>query len=298
MNKKIILRLVCVVLVLLLSESLLIAYALQIRGLSQTTFIFHIGLQEVQINQERWIMDVAPELKNHRTFIPLRFLVEKMGAEVSWRENPDISGEGVITIQFTHSSGYYKKIILHTNYTAVFIETKQNEQTDPTIQTITLDVAPYIKLPNNRTLVPIRFVSESVGAVVTWEENTQQVMVVWNGFAPPNPELTLQSFSQPLPKMEWSKQMESNAVQRGNCIQSTIDGGYILCGSEDVSDNEMGIYITKLTAEGTPEWEKRLVAENGLSTGVFVNQTADNGYLVIGNYTNPTEEIQSDIILY
>ncbi len=297
LNKKITLRFVCMVSSLLLSGSLL-ANAVQIQELSQTTFIFHIGLQEVQINQERWTMDVAPELKNHRTFIPLRFLVEKMGAEVNWKENPDISGEGVIIIQFTHSSGYNKKIILHTNHTTVFIETKLNEQTDPTVQTITLDVAPYIKIPNNRTLVPIRFVSETVGAVVTWEENTQQVMVVWNGFTPPNPELTLQSFSQPLPKTEWSKQMESDAVQRGSCIQSTIDGGYILCGSEDVSDNEMGIYIAKLTAEGTPEWEKRLVAENGLSTGVFVNQTADNGYLVIGNYTNPTEKIQSDIILY
>jgi hypothetical protein len=29
-------------------------------------------------------MDVAPEIKNGRTFVPLRFVTETLGAEVEW----------------------------------------------------------------------------------------------------------------------------------------------------------------------------------------------------------------------
>ena len=261
-------------------------------------FLFRIGQTEVLINQEKWVMDAAPELKNHRTFIPLRFLAEKMGALVTWKENPDIPGEGVVIIQFSHSSGYYKKIILHTNHTTVFVETKLSDQAQPSVQTSVLDVAPYIKIPNNRTLVPLRFVSESVGAQVTWEEQTQQVTVTWNGFFPPSTTKSTLFMSQPKPKMEWSRQLRSASVQRGKFIQPTIDGGYILCGSEDLSDSELGLYVAKLNNEGTPEWEKRLVKESGLISGVFVNQTADNGYLVVGNYANPAISVDNDIVLY
>ncbi|MGB9846734.1 MAG: copper amine oxidase N-terminal domain-containing protein, partial [Desulfotomaculales bacterium] len=40
-----------------------------------------------------------------------------------------------------------------------------------------LDAAPYVDTPANRTLVPVRFVSEALGAEVEWSAETRQVTV-------------------------------------------------------------------------------------------------------------------------
>lgn len=296
--KKLSVRILCFGCILFISAGRFIVADPACHGNSLTTFIFQIGNSEVLVNQETWRMDVAPELTNHRTFIPLRFLAEKMGAVVSWKENPSLIGEGAISIQFAHPSGYQKKIVLHTNYHSVFVETKLNAQSEATIQTITLDAAPYIKVPNNRTLVPLRFISETVGAKVSWEEGNQSITVVWEGFYPPDEKDLLSSRLLPQPKIEWSQQMSSQGVQRSAFIQSTIDGGYILCGSHEDAHDQSGVYIVKLTGEGKPEWEKTLIKEEGYSFGVYVNQTADNGYLVVGNYVNPLQINLCDIILY
>ena len=42
-------------------------------------------------------------------------------------------------------------------------------------KTVTLDVAP--QLLNDRTMVPLRFVVESLGAIVEWEDVTQTVTI-------------------------------------------------------------------------------------------------------------------------
>jgi len=295
--KKLTLRVLCIGWILFLSAGSFIFTDESCHGNSLTTFIFQIGNTEVLVNQTIWRMDVAPELTDHRTFIPLRFLAEKMGAVVSWKENPSQIGEGAISIQFTHPSGYQKKIVLHTNYHTVFVETTLNAQSEPTIQTITLDAAPYIKIPNNRTLVPLRFISETVGAKVSWEESTQSITVEWEGFYPPEEKVLLDSSLLPQPKIEWSLQMPSQAIQRGEYIQSTIDGGYILCGSQEDTKNQ-SIYIVKLKSDGSPEWEKNLSEEEGFSYGVYISQTADNGYLVVGNHINPLKINLCDIVLY
>ena len=42
---------------------------------------------------------------------------------------------------------------------------------------VVLDVAPFIV--NGRTLVPIRFISETFGAQVNWDGNTKTVTIVY-----------------------------------------------------------------------------------------------------------------------
>lgn len=45
----------------------------------------------------------------------------------------------------------------------------------------TLDFAPFLKPGVNRTMVPIRFVSESLGASVKWDAVTRRVVVNYEG---------------------------------------------------------------------------------------------------------------------
>lgn len=62
---------------------------------------------------------------------------------------------------FYISLDYYKKI-------------KDNEQT-----TYKMDVAPYIK--NDRTMLPLRYVAEAIGAEVRWEDSTRTAYFTKNG---------------------------------------------------------------------------------------------------------------------
>ncbi|MFJ7369401.1 stalk domain-containing protein [Lysinibacillus sp. NPDC098008] len=86
--------------------------------------------------------DVAPEMTNNRTMVPLRVISENLGAQVHWQD---------------------AKIILTSDKTVIQLQPNSH-----TIikngQTAQLDVQPYIK--NNRTFVPLRFIAETFGSQV------------------------------------------------------------------------------------------------------------------------------------
>jgi hypothetical protein len=48
------------------------------------TIIMQIGNISAFINGKEYILDAAPEIKNSRTFIPLRFVVEAFEAHIEW----------------------------------------------------------------------------------------------------------------------------------------------------------------------------------------------------------------------
>jgi len=45
-------------------------------------------------------------------------------------------------------------------------------------ESVTLDAAPYIDESSGRTLVPIRFISESMGYSVTWDDEEKTVRIL------------------------------------------------------------------------------------------------------------------------
>ena len=100
-------------------------------------------------------MDVAPYIKGDRTYVPMRYLGEILGAEVVWDDaaRTVTLTKGDTTVVFTIGS---------TSYT-VNGEAK------------TADVAPEIA--NDRTMLPARFVAEAFGAVVGWDAATQTVLI-------------------------------------------------------------------------------------------------------------------------
>ncbi|HOM01494.1 MAG TPA: copper amine oxidase N-terminal domain-containing protein [Acetivibrio sp.] len=61
-----------------------------------------------------------------------------------------------------------KTVVLQVNNT---VATVNNES-------VTLDVAPYIDKTSNRTLVPLRFISESLGYTVTWDGEEKTVRIL------------------------------------------------------------------------------------------------------------------------
>lgn len=108
-----------------------------------------IGDLESTINGKEILNDVAPIIIHNRTMVPIRFIAENMGAKVDWVDETR----------------------------TVIIKLDQK-----TIQMIIgeeikgFDVPPTIV--DNRTLVPIRYVSEKLGATVLWFPETQSVSIV------------------------------------------------------------------------------------------------------------------------
>lgn len=95
--------------------------------------------------------DTAPEQKNNRTMVPLRVISENLGAQVHWQDSQ-------ITLTMDQTT-----IKLNLNNRTV-IKNGEKEQ---------LDVQPYMK--NNRTYVPIRFIAETFGSQVHYNQGTVNI---------------------------------------------------------------------------------------------------------------------------
>ncbi len=99
--------------------------------------------------------NVVPYIKNDRTMVPLRFITESLGAEIVWDEE-----RGGCTVK----KG--KKEIIITFGSAEF--TVNGE-------TVTYD-AP-IEVMEDRTMVPVRFISEQFDCDVYWNATNRAVVV-------------------------------------------------------------------------------------------------------------------------
>ena len=113
-----------------------------------------VGKEKYVTNNKEKTLDVPPYIRDGRTMVPIRFVAEGLGAEVSFNADTEeihIYGESVIRLQIDQKS-----------YTVDGIE-KQ------------MDVAPYIK--DGRTMVPVRFVAEGLGAEVSFNADTKEISI-------------------------------------------------------------------------------------------------------------------------
>lgn len=111
----------------------------------------------VKVNGEEIITDVAPVMENDRILLPMRAIFETLGCNVSYREN-----EGKQFVTAFHGD---RQVVLEIGKKEITVDG----------ETKALDVA--AKIENDRTLVPVRAVSEAMDADVKWdgETNTAEV---------------------------------------------------------------------------------------------------------------------------
>ena len=111
----------------------------------------------IWINGEKVESEVDPVTENDRTLVPLRAIFEAMGAEVSWddaSQTAKVAADG-ITIQVVIDDVVMKK----------------------NGEDVILDVP--ARLINDRTMVPVRAISEGIGADVDWNEEEQKVLITY-----------------------------------------------------------------------------------------------------------------------
>lgn len=110
----------------------------------------------VTVNGEKVVFDQPPVIENGRTLVPFRAVLEKMGAEVGWDKDTQ-----TVTCKLGD-----REVSLVIN---------SEKMTVPEGE-ITLDVP--AKIIGSRTMVPVRAVSEGLGAEVNWDNDTRTVTVV------------------------------------------------------------------------------------------------------------------------
>jgi hypothetical protein len=111
----------------------------------------------VVVNGAGVTFDQPPVERAGRVFVPLRGVFERLGASVVYA-NGDINAQG---------SG--RSVHLHIGSTQAVVNG----------QTLTMDVAPFVI--GARTLVPLRFVAQSLGAAVNWNQSNNTAYIQGNG---------------------------------------------------------------------------------------------------------------------
>lgn len=144
----------------------------------QIIIMFTIGSNVVYVDGYKWPrdLDTAPFITvNDRTMVPFRFIGERLGATLDYSPKPQ-TGEKPQPVEKV----WYE--IDSATEGHVLVEVWMNKTTaKKNGKPYEMDQAPFIK--NGRTVVPVRFVTEMLGAKVEWFDLTKQVKVTY-----PNPD--------------------------------------------------------------------------------------------------------------
>jgi len=85
-------------------------------------------------------------------------------------------------------------------------------------------------------------------------------------------------------EIEWVKTYgDRYNVERGNCVQQTTDGGYIITGTKNTDNNYYDVFLIKTNSSGDTLWTRTYGGENW-DGGNSVQQTTDGGYIITGIY--------------
>ena len=126
----------------------------------KTVVKVQIGSDVMTVNGQVHQLDVAPEIKDGHTYLPLRAIAEALGATVDWvTDTKGITltlGDSTVGLQIGNVSA-----VVNGNVVAIF--------------------PPYLKPYGDgtyaATMVPLRVIAEGLGAQVTWDPATRVVTI-------------------------------------------------------------------------------------------------------------------------
>ncbi len=86
------------------------------------------------------------------------------------------------------------------------------------------------------------------------------------------------------PNVLWTQTFGTGQLDRGNCVQLTSDGGYIITGTYDYNfwSWDSYLYLLKIDDSGNADWQQFIGGDNTYE-GFCVQQTSDGGFIIAGN---------------
>lgn len=126
----------------------------------------------VKVSDERVRFDQEPIIYNSRTMVPMRKIFEAIGADVTWDENTKTAsgkrGDRTVKVTIGSKKMYVNKKLIEIDTPAMLV--------------------------GDRTLVPVRAISEGLGCEVDWDGNKRLVSIVpkvfkWSEWSTSRPNL-------------------------------------------------------------------------------------------------------------
>ncbi|MBN2365363.1 MAG: T9SS type A sorting domain-containing protein [Calditrichaeota bacterium] len=106
-------------------------------------------------------------------------------------------------------------------------------------------------------------------------------------------EFSFQFLPAQAPDTLWTKTFGNNYWDRGNSVQQTSDGGYIIVGLYSVNNHNSDVWLIKTDFFGDTIWTKTYGGINS-EWGSSVQQTVDGGYIIAGNKQSNIWLIKTD----
>lgn len=200
----------------------------------QSVEIYGDSPVKVMINGAALVTDTPAVTKDNRTLVPFRAIFESLGAKVEWVEP---SGAVIGTkegINIMMAIGSKNIRVNGVDYQ--------------------MDVAPTVI--NNRTMVPVRFVSEHMGERVDWDSITNTVYIGAN-----NSDISAIFGGE---TATTTPTIPVSPVTPSVITQKDLLGTFAM---QDISQNQ---YILNLKADGTLDI-KNITRKLPVSTGTYAN---------------------------
>lgn len=131
------------------ADNVQIGQLLKVKPLSQNRTI------SIVVNGSTVNPDANPYIENNRTFVPIRFVADGLSADISWNQ-------GTKTATVKHK-GHIIDLPIGSNY--AYVDGKAHLLDAP------------IQAYEGRTFIPIRFISETLGCQVNWNQSTYTVSI-------------------------------------------------------------------------------------------------------------------------
>jgi photosystem II stability/assembly factor-like uncharacterized protein len=129
---------------------------------TQTVITLQIGNSVFTVNGGAKTLDSPPVIKNSRTLVPIRAIIEALGGSVGW---DGIAKRASVALGSTTIELWVGKSTARVNGVSTLIDSANTK------------IVPEII--NSRTMLPLRFVSESLGCSVFWADATKTITITY-----------------------------------------------------------------------------------------------------------------------
>lgn len=205
----------------------------------------------------KYYLDVLPQIKDDRTYIPISTVTNILGANVSW-----ISP--CVTIDY-HDT----KIVLTIGEKEAIENGKK----------MTLDVEPYLE--RGRTMVPLRFISETLGIAVNYQKDKNKIDLIF-------PEVKKDHIPvSSIQKEYWMTMGSAISESKSNICISRIHDMFAKAKTKEVAQPEFfgihsnldepksytvlnGYYFTDHMKKAVERYEVYYELSSGMMTGNYV----------------------------
>ncbi len=281
------------VVALTVNSSFVLAADMTYEQIFSSSVVMKLASSVAYANGEQKAIDenkgVVPQLKADRTFVPLRFVSENFGADVSYNDADE-------SVSITSGDS---KILLTVG------------SADMTVngEVVTLDAAPFVE--NDRTFVPIRAITESLGKKVFWhdsglivvgdnesisDENVQKLSELYAQDTSSAEVAEVEPYNYFTDEMMYKRTFAPGVVRPDECtfeltmkMDRTLDGLRSQLTPLIYSTSHKDVYGTPIVLFQMYPWLNEFVVNENEKTGMkftVLNGTDNKNQLVCTNFAN------------